>query len=234
MDQKTSAIIGIILLCVALLATLLLYQSFFRKEKDPRKVIRSITCDAMIMAIILLMTFVPSIGYIQLTPFISFTLLHLPVLLGAAIGGWKKGLLFGFVFGVSSYINAFGSTGLNLLFAVPWIAIPPRMLFGLVAGIVFSLIGKLSKRKTKVLYLGLAAAGLTMLHTVFVFGDLYIFHTETIAGLFASTSPIGTGTTLTFSLIILFGMLGEMAIAAILIPPVVSALRKAVPSIFTN
>ena len=232
MDEKTSAIIGIIAFCVALLFTFLLYYAFFHEEKDPRKTIRSITSDAMIMAVILLMTFVPSIGYIQVSPFISFTLLHLPVLLGAAIGGWKKGLLFGFVFGISSYVNAFGATGLNALFAMPWVAIPPRMLFGFLAGLVFSLLGKLSQKKGKALYLGLAAALLTAVHTVLVFTDLYLFHPETIGGLFTSTSPVGVGTTLTFSLLILIGMAGEMALAGIIIPPLVYALRKAVPSLF--
>ena len=232
METKTYAIVGIAALSVAILGTLVLFQGFYQKERDPRKTIRQITSDAMIMAVIILMTFVPHIGYIAVTPFISFTLLHLPVLLGAAIGGWKRGLLFGFIFGVSSYINALSSAGFNLLFAHPLVAIPPRMAFGLLAGIVFSLIGKLSKGKAKVLYLGLAAAGLTMIHTILVFLDLYLFYPETVGGLLTSGEPAATGTALTFTVLILIGMAGEMALAALIIPPLVTALRKAVPSLF--
>ena len=232
MDEKTSAIVGVACFCLVTLFAFGLYQTCFAKEKDVRQTIRSITADAMIMAIILLMTFVPNIGYIQVSPFISFTLLHLPVLLGAAIGGWKKGLLFGFVFGISSYINAFGSTGLNLLFAVPWVAIPPRMAFGLIAGIAFSCMRKFSQKKTKALYLGLAAALLIALHTGLVFGDLYLCYPETVGGLFTSTSPVGVGTTLTFTLLILIGMAGEMLLAGAIIAPLVIALQKAVPSLF--
>lgn len=232
MDDKTYAIVGVTFLSVAILATLLVFQHAYGVEKDPRKTIRRMTADAMIMAIIMLMTFVPNLGYLAVTPFISFTLLHLPVLLGAAIGGWKRGLLFGFIFGVSSYVNALSSAGFNLLFAHPLVAIPPRMAFGLLAGIVFSLIGKLSKKKWNVLYLGLAAAGLTMLHTVMVFADLYAFYPETIGGLLTSGTPAATGTALTFTVLILIGMAGEMGLAAFIIPPLVVALRKAVPSLF--
>ena len=230
--EKTYAIVGIVFLCVLILITFMVYHTFFSKKVDSRQVIRSITSDAMIMAIILLMTFVPSFGFIQVSPFISFTLIHLPVLLGAAIGGWKKGLLFGLVFGLSSYINAFGSTGLNLLFAQPHIAIPPRVAFGLLAGITFSLIGKLSKNKAKALYFALASALLTVAHTVLVFANLYFFYPETIGGMLASTSPVGVGTTLTFLILIAIGMGGEAALAAIIIPPLNLALRKAVPSIY--
>ena len=229
-----SSVFSIIMLSILLLFTWTFYGDYQGKKKSTRDVIREMTCDAMIIAIILLMTFVPSLGFIAVTPFLSFTLLHLPVLLGAAIGGWKKGLLFGFIFGVSSYINALSSVGFNALFAFPWTAIPPRMVFGLVAGIVFSLIGKLSKKRIKVLYLGLAAAGLTMLHTLLVFGNLLIYYPETIQNLFASTSPAAAGTALTFTVLIVLGMAGEMALAFLIIPPLVAALRKAMPRLFVH
>ena len=232
MDSKTAAIIGVVALCILILLTIAFHQTVFPKQKDRRVVIRSITADAMVMAIILLMTFVPTLGFIQVTPLISFTLVHLPVLLGAAIGGWKKGLLFGFVFGVSSYINAFGTTGLNLLFAQPWIAIPPRVLFGLFAGIAFSLLGKLSKWHSKVLYLALVAGLCTVIHTVLVFANLAIYYPDVIVGYFTSSDPVAAGTSLTFTVIIAIGMAGETAIAALLIPPVVAALQKAVPSLW--
>lgn len=232
MDDKTAAIIGVVALCLLLLLTLSLFHSSSGKVKDRRLVIRSITADAMVMAVILLMTFVPSLGFIQVTPLISFTLIHLPVLLGAAIGGWKKGLMFGFVFGVSSYINAFGTTGLNLLFAQPWIAIPPRVLFGLFAGIAFSLLGKVSKWRSKVLYLALVAGLCTVVHTVLVFANLAIYYPNVIVGYFTSTDPVAAGTSLTFTVIIAIGMAGETAIAAIIIPLVVAALQKAVPSLW--
>lgn len=214
-----------ILSCVAIILIGRLYRDGTHLEKeDSRSKVASMAVDAFFIAIIMLMTFVPSLGYIAVTPFLSFTLLHLPVLLGAALFGPRKGLLYGFVFGLSSYIQAMTSTGFNALFAFPWVAIPPRMLFGLLAGIVFSFIGKLSKGGKKGLYLALASFLLTVGHTLLVFGDLLIFHYETVSALLFNGERIAAA--FTFSAIIGLGMLGEATLAAILTP----TLEKAVSS----
>ena len=229
--DRASGIFGLILIAVAIIFTAVLIDGLRAVKRTTSEVIRDMVVDAMFIAIIMIMTFVPNVGYISVTPFISFTLIHLPVLLGAALFGWKKGLLLGFVFGCSSYFQALtgGVSGLNLLFAYPWTAIPPRALFGLLAGIAFSLIRKLHKGPLKGLYLGLAAAILTAVHTVLVFFDLYIFFPDTIGQLFLSSDPAGIGTALTFTLLIAIGMGGEMGLAAVVTPLLTIAVSKAVP-----
>jgi len=222
-------ILAVILFAIILLETFILLIPHEKKERSTHEIISSMTMDAVFVAIILIMTFIPSLGYIPVTPFVSLTLLHLPVLLGAAMGGWKKGLMLGFVFGLSSYMQALSSAGFNALFAYPWVAIPPRAIFGLVAGIVFSLLGKISKKPGKALYLGLACAGLTMLHTGLVFLDLYVFYPDIITGLFSSTEPVAVGTVMTFLVVILLGMTGEMVIAGLIIPPLYLAIGKVLP-----
>ena len=224
-----STIVGVAIFAALIILTFMVHDTFFGKEKDPHETIRGITLDAVFIAIIMIMTFVPSMGYIPVTPFVSLTLLHIPVLFGAALGGWKKGLLYGFVFGLSSYMQALSSAGFNALFAFPWVAIPPRAIFGLAAGIAFSLIGKVAQKKRVALYLAVACAVLTAMHTVLVFLDLYVFFPDTIAGLFTSGDPIATGTALTFTLVILFGMLGEMALATLVVPPLYFAVGKVRP-----
>lgn len=223
------SIVSVVIFALLLLATFLLANPLEKKEKTTHEIVSGMTLDAVFIAIILLMTFVPSLGYIPVTPFVSLTLLHVPVLLGAALGGWKKGLMLGLIFGISSYMQALSSAGFNALFAYPWVAIPPRVLFGLCAGIVFSLLGKASKKKAFGLYLALACALLTMLHTGLVFLDLYVFYPDTITGLFSSSNPVAVGTTLTFTLVILLGMLGEMAVAAIIVPPLRMVAYKVLP-----
>ena len=220
-----------ILFGITVLFTIFIARPYEKQEKTTHELIATMTLDAVFIAIIVIMTFVPYMGYIAITPFVSLTLLHLPVLLGAAIGGWKKGLLLGVVFGLSSYVQALTSTGFNALFAYPWVAIPPRAIFGLIAGLVFSLIGKVSKNGVKALYLALACAGLTALHTCLVFLDLYICYPDIVGGLFASQEPIAIGTTLTFLLVIGLGMAGEMAVAAIVIPPLYLVAGKVFPRI---
>ena len=95
---------------------------------------RDITFHALIIALIVVMGFVPEAGYISFVPGISFSLIHLPVLLGAYHKGWKGGIIYGIAFGVTSWIQGMMSgVGFNALFAMPWVSIPPRLLFGFFA-----------------------------------------------------------------------------------------------------
>lgn len=188
---------------------------------------RDITFHALIIALIVVMGFVPEAGYISFVPGISFSLIHLPVLLGAYHKGWKGGIIYGIAFGVTSWIQGMMSgVGFNALFAMPWVSIPPRLLFGFFAGLVFDLLRKNSK-----LYMNLFAVGgfsfvFTIMHTVLVFADLFIFYPDTMKGLFLSSSPVAEGVTYTFTMVIAFGMLGEAILASILTPLVSKALSK--------
>ena len=103
---------AIITLVLVLAISLFLYV-FDKKGKeeeidaeDKRRMrIRSMTFDAVIIALLFAMSFIPYVGFINVGPF-SLTLLHLPVLLGASLFGWKKGLLYGMVFGLLSWFRA--------------------------------------------------------------------------------------------------------------------------------
>lgn len=53
-------------------------------------IIRNIVIDALFLALILLFTYVPQIGYIQVMPTMAITTIHLVVLIGASLFGWKK------------------------------------------------------------------------------------------------------------------------------------------------
>lgn len=104
-----------------------------------RKNINDLTFGSLIFAIILAMTFVPNMGYITIGG-IAITIIHIPVLIGAAMLGWKWGLFFGTVFGIGSLIQAFTYITTNAPFTNPLVSVLPRMLFGLVAGLVFQLV----------------------------------------------------------------------------------------------
>ena len=235
MSQTASAILFIGGLSLAMFLTMAIYHSAYSQKADGRSRVGEMTADAMILAILLIMSFVPNMGFIAITPLISLTLLHLPVLLAAALGGWRKGLLMGFVFGVCSYINAIGQpAGFNAFFALPWTAIPPRMIFGLLAGIAFSLIRKLNKGRVKSLYFALAGFLLTCLHTVLVFADLYLFFHQEIGAMLSSSDPIAQGTTITALALFAIGILGEATLAAVLIPPLTQAVSKATPNLYAH
>ena len=183
---------------------------------------KDIAIDAIFVAILAIMTFVPFVGVITL-PFGSFTLLHLPVLLGAYLFGWRKGLLFGTAMGVLTMIKALTTPGLSpfdLLFIWPWISVLPRALFGYLSGLFFDLLHKNSKLYGNPLIVGLLSFAFTVMHTVFVFGSLFVFFPGITIGIFAGSGEILEGVVVGAIVIISIGMLGEAILAGIITPVV--------------
>ena len=64
------------------------------------------------------------------------TIIHLPTILAGILGGWVVGGLVGCVFGVSAMVYAAQSD--VAVFADVWVSLPPRILVGLMASVVFS------------------------------------------------------------------------------------------------
>ncbi len=63
------------------------------------------------------------------------TIIHLPTILAGILGGWVVGGLVGCVFGVSAMVYAAQSD--VAVFADVWVSLPPRILVGLMASVVF-------------------------------------------------------------------------------------------------
>lgn len=211
-----------ILIALFLIGILAFYQASFKAERKTK----NIAFDAIIIAIILVMGLIPQVGYLFILPWLALTLLHIPVLVGASIGGAKRGALYGLVFGLTSMAQAaMNGTGLNAFFVYPWIALPPRIVFGFLAGLFFSL----TKRSPKLsggLGKGVLSFFLTILHTGLVFLTLYAFYPGEIGGYFASSDPVAEGVAITFLVSVLLGALGEATLAAVMVPLIDRPLRK--------
>lgn len=209
-----------------------LYHRVSEKEgtvSSKRNLIISMSQDAVIIAIIALLGFVPSVGYIPVVPgVISLTLIHLPVLLGAALFGAKRGFIYGLAFGITSWAQAtMNPTGLNLFFVYPWISILPRIIFGFLAGLVFELLDKKTRICRKPFGQGVAFFLLTVLHTGLVFASLFIFFGRDLMALANGFGgAVAFGLTLGFFAIIGIGALGEALLSAIALPPLVKALSR--------
>lgn len=188
-------------------------------EKNMRnRHLKNMTTDAMFLAIMLIMTFVPSLGFISIGGVVSITLLHIIVLIGAAIMGWKRGLLYGFFFGILSLLKAATSpvSILDPYFVNPLISVLPRMTFGFLAGISFDAIKKLKSNAMRSLLIPVASFILTIFHSVFVLTFLGLF-----GGVNAMPGYWGVmGATLASS------SLGEALAASIIVYPVAIALSK--------
>ena len=229
--NNLNTIFFLLALTLTLFITLILHnkESFLEKEF---KRTRLLAFDAIFLSLILIMTFVPNLGYITLFGgVITFTLLHLPVIIGAALFGWKRGAIYGAFFGVGSFIKAvsLATSPFDLLFVNPLISILPRVIFGFGAGLLFSLL----KGKSKKPLLALVAFASSIFHTAVVFASIYLFAKGHAAWLWdyifgSGKSSIG----LAFVVITIIGSGGEAILASLLTPSIYLVLEKAMPSIF--
>lgn len=144
---------------------------------------------AMFIALMLVMNFTP-IGYITVTGAFSITLMTIPVALGAACTGITGGTILGFVFGLTSFLQAFGigfmidpSAGPLFNenpFGYAVTCFIPRILTGLIAGLVFSLFER--KGKTGFYAFAISSALVPILNTAMFMSSYVLFYSNTSFG----------------------------------------------------
>ena len=126
---------------------------------------------AAFIAIMMIMTVVPVLGFIPLG-FMNATIIHIPVIVGSILLGPKKGAVLGFFFGLTSmWKNTALMPNLTSFVFTPFLTMPngesggirsviicmvPRILIGVVAYYVYRGVSKIWKKRKK---LALAAAG---------------------------------------------------------------------------
>ena len=194
------------------------------------KKIKTIVYDAMFLVLIILFTAVDYLGYINIGV-VSFTTIHILVLIGAALFGWKRGTIYGFIMGVSSLIKAIQYPGTaNYFFINPFISILPRVIFGLVSGFVFDLVRKNVSQKTYNYLVGPLSGILTLFHTVIVVLFWYAFG---ILDPFGISAALGLGSiieNMTFvafiATFLVWGSLAEIAAAIIIVPVAYIPINK--------
>lgn len=122
------------------------------------------------------------LGMISISPTISLTIMHIPVLLAAMIAGLGGGITTGAVFGIFSLILAATSpTGaLDPLFVNPLCSVLPRILLGVATWALFVLFAKLPKPVSAFITAFIS----TLIHTCLVIGSLYlIYHEQMFTGM---------------------------------------------------
>jgi uncharacterized membrane protein len=142
--------------------------------KSSKEKTREMTILAMFIAIIAVLGLVPNgmggaLGFIKITANMEATIIHIPVLIGAALLGRKVGLYLGVAFGVVSLIAAFIYS--SPLFYYPWVSVLPRIIFGLIIYDVVKFFLRIVKKKY--LALGISFFVLTVIHTLLVLPMLW-------------------------------------------------------------
>lgn len=184
--------------------------------------VRDIALIGLFTAIIIIQTYTP-LGYISVLA-VSITLIHITVILAACLLGPRLGALVGGIWGVTSMIYAFQSAGvLNPIFYNPLVSVLPRILVGLVSGLVFQAIFKRSNTATAG---SIAALAGTLTNTILVLSGMYFFGRDIIAAAFNMTTQAGDPVlTFIFSLVGLNTLL-ELIASSIIVPALLVPLKK--------
>lgn len=193
---------------------------------------------ALFTAIIVVMAFVPYLGYINLVV-IKATLIHVPVIIGSIMLGSKKGGFLGFVFGCTSLINnTFNPSLLSFAFSPFYslgeiggsfwsiiICFVPRILVGVVPYFVYTGVHKLFKGKGSCDWIALPVAGVAgaFTNTLLVMNLIYFCFCDE----FAAAKQIAVDAVYTAILgIIAANGIPEAIVAAVLTTAVCTALKR--------
>lgn len=182
------------------------------KSKAYKTAIRGI-----LIAIIILQTMVPMIGYLPLG-IVNVTIIHITVIVAAVVLGPTDGALIGLIWGIGTLIRAFTAPTSPLdtiIFTNPVVSIIPRILVGWLAGLVY--VGLKGKFK-KVFAIGIAGAVGSIVNTVLVLSLMRIMYSGILASTYKVASSALNGVLMT---IVVANGIPEM-IAAIIIVPLIS------------
>ncbi|MBJ0557492.1 ECF transporter S component [Enterococcus faecium] len=145
---------------------------------------------AILLAIIIVQAMVPWLRFIPLG-FISLTIIHITVIIAAVVLGPKDGMVIGLFWGIATIVRAYAMPTTpfdTLVFTNPIISVVPRVLVGLVAGLVFHWI----YQKNKSITISSAFAGVlgSLVNTVLVLGFMGLFYTGATADAYGVDSAL--------------------------------------------
>lgn len=179
---------------------------------------------AIFIAIMIVIQILSQVVYAFWPVPIKPTLLHIPVLIGSVVLGWRKGAFLGFVMGLISFINATIVTSPSSFlfsplqpnpvtghgdFAALLIAFIPRILIGIFPYFVY----RAMKNRFGA---GLSGFVGTATNTVLVLGGIYLFFHTTLKQTFGAF----------LASIVTVNSLAEVVIAVLLAAAIIPALEK--------
>lgn len=196
-----------------------------------RKETKTIAITAIFVAIFLLQTFVPNIGYIRILPTLpAVTTVPLTVAVYSLLMGPKAGTCFGLFWGFARLFQAYTQPGdivSLMLFQNFFIALVPSVLAGLFPG----LIGHFCREKkvgTQAVAYTVAGAVTSLTNTIFVILLTSLVFMGDPAKLLGHLGSFGKSTPLISALIVALGVngLAEAIFTAIITPIIVTPLKK--------
>jgi len=199
--------------------------------KNTRLSTRKIAIAGIMSAFLILLSLIPSLGYI-VVPFtpITITTMHIPVIIAAILEGPVVGGFVGLIFGLSSMYTAatiFSGLPTAFVFLNPLVSVLPRILIGIVAYYVYAGISRLIRNKGVATVIGAVAGTLT--NTIGVLGMIYLLYAQEYVDAVVKASETPVVVTSAFVFIfggVLLNAVLEVVLSALVSTPVVYALNK--------
>lgn len=152
---------------------------------------------ALMSAIIIVMAMTP-LGYLR-TPFLSITLLTIPVAVGAIVLGPKKGAFLGGIFGATSFAQALSGAGMTAILlqtnplGVLFLCFVPRILEGFLCGLIAKILRKTRYKKAAFYIAGVSCP---VLNTILFMGTVITLfyqtdYIQTLVSSLGATNPMG-------------------------------------------
>ena len=182
-----------------------------------RQRLMMITTLGLLMAMIIMMTYIPNLGYIT-TGILSITIIHIPVIIGAILVGPIGGLVLGATWGITSwhYATMLG-TPEAAIFVNPLVSIVPRIFVGLI--ISYSALGLRKLIKAEFArHLIVAIIG-ALSNTVLVLSAIFLFASSGLV-------TFNQGLANIFTIVISLNGSLEILAAGFVVPIVLKALSK--------
>lgn len=178
-----------------------------------RENLRKLILCAILSALVVAMTFIPYTGYFSYGV-VEITTLHIVTILAGVLLGWKYGSIVGLVWGITCLVRAYMMpVFLPFGFGNPLISVLPRVLVGLVSGLVFGGLKRTKISRTLGLIIATVCGSLT--NTVLVLSGMSIF---------IKASFVDTFMSIINTLIGLNGSI-ELVAAIIIVPAIYFALQ---------
>lgn len=139
---------------------------------------RKITVLALFVAILIIQSFVPGLGYIPIGP-LNATIIQITVILGGIFFGVKFGAILGLIWGVLSLTRSIVTPNiLTPIIMNPLISVVPRLIVGFIAAYVFH---KLKDKLPIMVNAAFVGALGSILNTILFLGAIYVFSADAYA-----------------------------------------------------
>ncbi|NLU52801.1 MAG: ECF transporter S component [Clostridiaceae bacterium] len=201
------------------------------KVIKPRISTRRIAVAGVMSAFSILLSLIPSLGYIPVPPLpITITTMHVPVIVAAILEGPVVGAIVGMIFGLSSLYTAatiFAGLPTAFVFLNPLVSVMPRILIGIAAHYAYVSAKKLVNNRSAGIVVGAIAGTLT--NTIGVLGMIYLLYAQQYVDAVVKSSDSSVVVTSLFAFIfggVSVNVIFEILLAAIVSLPVVTALNR--------